>query len=509
MPAKSYPIVTEIRNGHPTPYQEVLYHGSLEETIELLGSEGRPARTLGSRRLLFDKTAAAPKLAAVIEREMFKQGEPVRGKFRLLQDAIRLLGRLDRPHSSRLLSALMQKELAFLAGNPPPPPEIKRTKWEGEFGNEFWADDVDHSLAWIAAAMDEEVLARDFGWRLLQLRQAAKGRWQAEVRLALDSGNVEDNLELAALRKMPVALPVSTQRRIYDPGGIRAIAFSNNGKFLAIAGRENVSVWSTADWQLAKAIELPATIECLEFSPDDRFLYVGGSAQEGVEEPEVVHCRFDWRSGKVDRVYEGHKGDVFQIELSADGRTMVSFSRADYTAKVCDTQTGRLLRSIPWRANRIAYAPATNLLIGLSYRHGTLIEKLNEGPGKETRISDRFADAVFTSDGQSLAVIGQAAPGPCADGGYRMQHEKAYSDGGRLALSSDGRFLAVASPSCRLGVLTFPELRPVRDPGPPSVRATRSKAYRASHFHPTANGWSPATSVGQDPGFRAPRRDKR
>jgi WD40 repeat protein len=482
---KSYPVVAEIRNGHPAPFQEVLFRGSPEEAIQLLGSERLPAQTLGSRRLLFDKAAAAPKLAAVIEREMFQQGTPVRGKFRLLQNAIKLLGRLDRLQSGRLLPTLMEKQLGFLVANPPPPPETKRTEWEEARGNEYWADDVNHSLAWIAAAMDEEVLARDFGSRLLQLRKTAKGRWQAEVQLALDYGNVEDNLELAALRRKPAVRPVSSERRICERGGIRAIAFSNNGKFLATAGTwENLSVWSTADWRLAQAIELPATISCLAFSPDDRFLYVGGSAQEGVEEPEVVHCRFDWRSGKLDRVYEGHKNDVTQIKLSSDGRTIVSFSRSDNTVKVCDTQTGKPLRSIPWRATRIAYAPATNVLVGLSYHHGTVIEKLNEGPGKETRIAAQFEDAAFTSDGQSLAVLGPPLQVRRADAGLRILHEKGYPDAGRLALSSDGRFVAVASPGCRLGIFTFPDLQPVRDPGPPSVRTNEEQSVPSIAFSP-------------------------
>ena len=73
--------------------------------------------------------------------------------------------------------------------------------------------------------MDEEVLARDFGHCPLQLRQTAKGRWQAEVQLALDYGNVEDNLELAVLRRKPRVLSVSSERRIYEPRGIRALAF--------------------------------------------------------------------------------------------------------------------------------------------------------------------------------------------------------------------------------------------------------------------------------------------
>jgi WD40 repeat protein len=466
---KLHPIVEQRQSGHLVRYQEVMFRGQIEEAIALLGSESEPAQLLGRRRLTFEKTAAQPKLSAAVEREMFRQAKQAPGEYRKLHNSIQLLGQLERETATDSLKALLKKQMAFLATNPPQPPELKRSEWERERFNEERADDVNHSLAWITASMDEQVVVTEFGEGLVKLRQRMKGRWKEEVQLALDVANVDDSLELAALRKKPTVKAVCSAPRIYHRSGIRAITFSHDGEYLVTAGESrNVFIWNTADWTLAKALDLPGLIRCLVFSPDDRLLYVGGT-----DDSRAIHCRFDWRAGKLDKTYDGHGKAVSHIELSADGRTMITLGYVDQTVYIWDAQSAKILRTLHCPGFGIVYAPKKNLLLLLRTNgRGGAIVSLGDNPPKQQQVPGEFAAAAFTPDEQFLVTFGDSLELRRVDDGYRIVKQRRIpfelSPFDVPTICAHDREVAVACASVASAVYSLPDLTPVKQSRPHS-----------------------------------------
>ena len=261
-------------------------------------------------------------------------------------------------------------------------------------------DNVAH--AWAAGGPSAVVLSESWGGReTAAIDPAVDGGRQA----GLSAAQVEDRSELAALWRKGAVKPVSTRPQVFEYVGIGALAFSHDSKHLAITGRwRNLSIWNTADWSLAKSLELEGMVQCLAFSSDDRFLYAGGS-----DDRDTLHCRFDWRAGKLDKAYEGHEHGVRQLVLSPDGRTMISFGYMDRTVHIWDVETAKIRRSLKLRGDGIAYAPKRDLLVLLRGRErGGAIVHLGENAAKQIPLSGAFSDAVFSADEKFLFTFGSA-----------------------------------------------------------------------------------------------------
>ncbi len=336
-----YPIVNTTAEGKKFRGREVVFRGSVDEAIELLGSARMGAVKLAVQAITRQREEAPEKLAAAIEREMFRRAEPgpdalhklqsfIRllgrlgldalggfaasllerelyfveaktieffpqeprwGEFRKLRNLIRLLGRLGGGSPEGPLCRLLEKELDYVQSRPP----IPKYPLRGGDRNEADTDSVNHALAWLAMAIDEQALGQRYGTRLIKLREATQGHWKAELQLALDVAHVEDNLELAALAQMPPAHTVRSQARLYHSQGAMSAAFSADGKFLATGGEwGGVRVWSTSDWTNAQTIDLEGQISQLSFSPDDKF--ITATARHGAD---LTDHRFEWRTGAV------------------------------------------------------------------------------------------------------------------------------------------------------------------------------------------------------------------
>lgn len=287
-----YPITDTVERGKRLRTQEVVFRGSVEEAIDFLGSERMGSVNLAVRAITRQQDAAPEKLAAAIEREMFRQAEPQRGEFRKLHNLIRLLGRLGGGSLGGPLVRLLEKELDYVESQPAEPP-APRQPLGARYRNEAYDDSANHVLVWLAAAIDEQFLLQQYGNRLIKLRDTATGYWKAELQLALDSAHVEDNLELAALAQRGQASALRSQPRIYHPRGASSVAFSDDGKFLATGGDSgDVRVWNTSDWTCAQRIEQEGEICRLRFSPDGKFLSV--TSADG---SDLTEYRIDWRTG--------------------------------------------------------------------------------------------------------------------------------------------------------------------------------------------------------------------
>ena len=304
-----------------------MFRGDLDDAIEFLGSERMGAVNLSVRALTRQKDAACEKLTTAIQQEMFRQAAPAWGEFRKLRNLIRLLGRLGGGSSGGPLSRLLEKELDYVALQPAGRSAPKRPS-EVRYRNEANDDSVNHTLAWLAVAIDEQVLLQRYGKRLMKMREVTQGHWKAELQLALDAAHVEDNLELISL---PEGKSVHSQARIYHSGGVQSIAFSAGGRFLATGGKwGHIRVWNTGDWTCARVIELEGDICHLDFSPDGKFL--SATSADGAD---LAGHRFEWRTGIAVAQPAGQKSEDTRYRTAAslltpDGKYRVT-ARNEYS----------------------------------------------------------------------------------------------------------------------------------------------------------------------------------
>ncbi len=314
--------------------------------IELIGAENDAAVSLFYRTLVYRRKTSRPLVVAAIEREMLR-ATPARStderEFRGLKRLIDVLGDMQREDGGKDLRVLIEACLKRIEQGLPEPPEPGPARhWNWEYGR----TDMNRSLVWLLMQFGEKPAQQQFGERLTSLRAKVQGRWKDEIQVAMNAIKLEDTQEVAAaMQRMRDVRPVRSQSglRLKQSDAICHVRFSHNGKLLATGGREGeIRLWNTADWSLAAAIEQECSIDSLRFSPDDRFLYAAGGGG-GLE----LHARFDTRTGKQDKAYRGHHKGIAAMELSADGGTMVTSSFYENVMYFWDTESGRILRTIP------------------------------------------------------------------------------------------------------------------------------------------------------------------
>jgi WD40 repeat protein len=123
-----------------------------------------------------------------------------------------------------------------------------------------------------------------------------------------------------------------------------ALAFSLDGKMLAVAGGEptvdgEVKVFETGSWKRIMDLKNghSDTVYGVSFSPDHKMLATA-SADKFVKVWEVP-------SGKFVKSFEGHTHHVLDVGWMADGKLLAS-AGADNTVKIWDFEKGEQVRTI-------------------------------------------------------------------------------------------------------------------------------------------------------------------
>lgn len=143
------------------------------------------------------------------------------------------------------------------------------------------------------------------------------------------SGDGSVSVWLASNFQKPRTLPVHA-------GGVHCMALSPDGKTLAIASGDFFSaadpkkpegglrLWNTATWKETFALSLPEVVFAVAFSPDGRFLAVAGTEQV---------TRLLDVSGQERDALRGHAGPLRSLAFSPDGTILASGS-SDGTIKL-------------------------------------------------------------------------------------------------------------------------------------------------------------------------------
>jgi WD40 repeat protein len=135
----------------------------------------------------------------------------------------------------------------------------------------------------------------------------------------------------AAPEKYPTAAPVC------------AIAFSPEGKEIAIGGVNEVTIWDAKNGKLLRRLpRQPARIHALAYSTDGKRILLGGGTVGEYGEAALI----DATTGNREKVFGPFDDLVLSVAFAPDGKRVIAGS-ADRTARCFSTDTGEEV----WRSS--------------------------------------------------------------------------------------------------------------------------------------------------------------
>ncbi len=503
LPVEMEPAVRkalELRDGYPiadlapwargAKFREVLFAGEVSGAIKLLSSSEKGAILLGQRFLFHHAAEAREPLMKEIATTMLRADVAEGREFEIQKVRIATLGQLERKSATGAVAELAGRLLAQLEGDLAPVPvperdENKVTMWTRggrERIPEERTTDVNHSLTWLLGEMEDAEIAAKLEQRILALPPRLQGWWRQEVELAIEMADVDQNRQLReALPRMAEVQPVRSEAGLRHAHGdtVGGVAVSPDGMLLATGGGNETRVWSMTDWQCLGVIPKGASL--LAFSPDGRSLYMNRG-----EQSEVLFSRYDWRIGQLERSYRSENEWIADMQLSGDGRTMLTTSYMDGSLILWDTATGKKLRSemLPRISTAAALSADGRRIVRQAVRRDdpypgvseSIIEMLT-GKSAPTRLRFNFQvdRHAFTPDGRYLLSCGSVpTKNDSSEKALRIDTydlatkrvQTAVSVEpihfpSKLVVAPSGRYVAIPDEQERASVFELPGLKPI------------------------------------------------
>ncbi|HZT43601.1 MAG TPA: c-type cytochrome domain-containing protein [Chthonomonadaceae bacterium] len=272
-----------------------------------------------------------------------------------------------------------------------------------------------------------------------------------------DPGTQEVSV-LTLLRPTPDLLPKSAPKdsaftyalKIGPLPAITSLAFSPDGKQLAVGGYRAVTIWdTTAGRPLTCLIRLAGQVQSLAYRPDGTQLAVAGGAPGASGEVRVFETH---TFRPVGPALGGHTDTVLSVAWSRDGSRLATGSQ-DHTARLWEWPSGRALRVLEGNSEaviRVCFAPDGKSLYTAGQDHS--LRRYDTANGESLRLFSGHDDAVLalavSPDGRGLVTAG---PEPRLrwwnpDSGDTTRYSDGHSDTvNDIVFSRDGKLLASAS----------------------------------------------------------------
>jgi hypothetical protein len=209
--------------------------------------------------------------------------------------------------------------------------------------------------------------------------------------------------------------------------GTWAVAASPDGKFVATGGGDHlVRLWDAATFKEIRSFEgHTKEVLTVAFSPDGKTLASGGA--------DRAIRTWDIATGKEKKVWHGHELKVLALAYSPDGKVLASggmctsaipgfvqgASHSDQV-RLFDAETGKEIRQLPQRGTSVSFTPDGR---GLAAAGHYILGNPREGGTASVSRGTIATVAPAGKNGEWMTIKGQ---------------------GGAMALSPDGRLLALA-----------------------------------------------------------------
>lgn len=291
-------------------------------------------------------------------------------------------------------------------------------------------------------------------------------------------------------------LNLGAGRSLGNFGDVMCVAFSPNSRALVVCEQRKISFWDVSSG--AATARFDGCARCVSFSPDGRTLATGdydGTIQlwdvlthkvvatlqgHKGDTGEGIWCVAFSPNGKVlatggpelkfwdmttRKVTATHAAGVLSLAFSPNGKTLVS-ANADKTLMAWDVASTRqtaVLRGHQDMVRAVAISPDGETIASAADWKDTRIRLWNPATGKTTMMLDDLKDRIdtlaFTPDGKLLVCGTINSRGKV----WEVASGKAVGgiDGQMVAISPDGKFLAVGQMSGEdYGSVTVTPIKP-------------------------------------------------